>query len=158
MRLSLRERQVALREAHLARDEALYRALPAGDFKKVKDWDEKGPTVIWEGNLIAPELSRPYRIQVRYGWAYPYKRPDVYPVKPLVRNQRHQMPTGGKTDLAGALCLLPHNPDGWVVGMTCEDVLARAVAWFRAYETRTLDDEFAPPEIERFFPSESHVS
>lgn len=158
MRLSLRERQVALREAHLARDEALYRALPAGDFNKVKDWDERGPTVIWEGDLISPELSLPYRIHVRYGWAYPYKRPDVFPVKPLVRNQRHQMPTAGKTDSAGALCLLPHNPDGWVVGMTCEDVLARAITWFRAYETRTLDDQFAPPEIERFFHSESHVS
>jgi ThiF family len=157
MRLSLRERQVALREAHLARDEALYRALPAGDFQKVKDWDEKGPTVIWEGDLVSPDLSRAYRIQVRYGWAYPYKRPDVFPVKPLIRNQRHQMPTGGMTDSPGALCLLPHNPDGWVVGMTCVDVLARAVAWFKAYESGTLDDEFAPPEIERFFPSEVRV-
>jgi hypothetical protein len=157
MRLSLREQQVALREAHLARDESLYHALPAGDFKRVKDWDENGPTVIWEGDLVSLELSRTYRIQVRYGWAYPYKRPDVFPVKPLVRNQRHQMPTGGRTDLPGALCLLPHNPDGWAVGVTCIDVLARSIAWFKAYESGTLDDEFAPPEIERFFPYEIRV-
>src|SRR5215210_2702326 len=98
MRLSLRDRLVAQREAHLAREEALYRALPAGDFKKVKDWDEKGPTVVWEGDVISAELSRRYRIQVRYGSTYPYKRPDVFPIKPLVRNQRHQMPTAGRTD------------------------------------------------------------
>jgi hypothetical protein len=157
MRLSLKDRLVAQREAHLAREEILYRALPAGDFRKVKDWDEKGPMVVWEGDIISPELSRPYRVQVRYGSAYPYRRPDVFPVKPPVRNQRHQMPTAGRADQPGVLCLLPHNPDGWAVGMSCLDVLERAVAWFKAYETDTLDDEFAPPEIERFFPFKSHI-
>jgi hypothetical protein len=67
------------------------------------------------------------------------------------------MPTAGGADQPGVLCLLPHNPDGWAVGMTCLDVLERAVAWFKAYETGTLDDEFAPPEIERFFPFKSHI-
>jgi hypothetical protein len=146
-----------LREAHLAREEVLYRSLPAGDFKKVKDWDEKGPSVIWEGEVVSSELTRPYRVRVHYGSSYPYKRPDVFPVKPIVRNQRHQMPTGGRADMPGALCLLPHSPDGWVVGMTCIDVLGRAVAWFKAYETGTLDNEFAPPEIEQFFPNENRI-
>src|ERR1044071_2130782 len=123
MRLSFKERQLALREAHLALEERLYGLLSQGTFKKVKDWDDKGPTVIWQGEIKSQELSRPYEIQVRYGAAYPYSRPNVYPLKPRIENQRHQMPTKGKTELPGSLCLLPHNPDRWVVGMTCQDVI-----------------------------------
>jgi ThiF family len=157
MRLSFKERQLALREAHLALEERLYALLPHGFFKKVKDWDDKGPTVIWEGEIASRELSRPYEIQVHYGAAYPYSRPNVYPLNPRIENQRHQMPTKGRTELPGPLCLLPHNPDRWIVGMTCHDVIERTIMWFKAFENGTLDDEFAPPEIERFFPATNHL-
>lgn len=158
MKLSFKEKQLAVREGHLVLEEKLYATLPYGTFKKVKDWDEKGPTVIWEGNIVSAELSRTYKVQIHYGRAYPYRRPNVYPLEPRIENQRHQMPTRGKTDLPGCLCLLPFNPDRWVVGMTCHDIVERAVVWFRAYETGTLDDEFAPPEIERFFPTMNQLS
>jgi hypothetical protein len=158
MRLSFREKQIALREAHLAQEELLYVTLPYGTFRKIKDWDDKGPTVIWEGKIVSPDLSRPYRVQIHYGRAYPYRRPSIYPLEPRIQNQRHQEPTTGRTNLPGALCLLPHNPDRWVVGMTCHDVVARAIVWFKAYENGTLDYEFAPPEIERFFPPSNRMS
>jgi hypothetical protein len=158
MKFSFKEKQLGLREAYLAREEKLYATLPFGPFRKVKDWDDKGPTVIWEGEVESPELSDRYRVQVHYGRAYPYRRPSVYPVEPLIRNQRHQEPTKGRINLPGALCLLPHNPDRWVVGMTCQDIIERAVAWFKAYENGTLNDEFAPPEIERFFPATNHLT
>src|SRR5947209_10017571 len=106
MRLSFREKQLALREAHLAQEEKLYTTIPYGSFKKVKDWDDKGPTVIWEGKIVSPELSRPYKVQIHYGRTYPYRRPSVYPLEPRIQNQRHQEPTKGRTNLTGALCLL----------------------------------------------------
>ena len=42
--------------------------------------------------------------------------------------------------------------------MTADEVLARTIKWLAAYEQGTLDNEFAPPEIERFFPSEIDLS
>ena len=158
MRLSFKEKQLALREAHLAQEENLYATLPSGSFKKVKDWDDKGPVVIWEGDIVSPELSRPYKVQVHYGKAYPYRRPSVYPLEPRIQNQRHQEPTKGRTSLPGSLCLLPHNPDRWAVGMTCHEIVERAVVWLKAYERGTLDYEFAPPEIERFFPAANRLA
>lgn len=158
MRRSFKEKQIALREAHLAQEEASYTTLPYGAFRKIKDWDDKGPTVVWEGTIVSPELSQPYKVQIHYGRAYPYRRPSVYPLDLRIENQRHQEPTKGRTDLPGGLCLLPHSPDRWVVGLTCHDLLERAVLWFKAYENGTLDYEFAPPEIERFFPSINQLS
>ena len=158
MRLSFKEKQVALREAHLALEESLYATLPHGAFRKVKDWDDKGPTVIWEGTIVSPDLTKPYTVQIHYENIYPYRRPMVFPLKPRIENQRHQEPTLGRTELPGGLCLLPHNPDRWVVGLTCHDVIERAVLWFKAYENGRLDDEFAPPEIERFFPWANQLS
>lgn len=152
MRLSFKEKQIALRDAHLARERQLYASVPYGTFNKIKDWDDKGPTVIWEGTIVSPELRDRYKVQIHYGAAYPYKRPNVYPLEPRIENQRHQEPTSGRTDLPGGLCLLPHNPDRWVVGLTCHDLVERAIVWLKAYENKTLDQEFAPPEIERFFP------
>lgn len=155
MRLSLSARQIALRGAHLAREESLYPTIEHATFEKKKDWDENGPTVIWEGTLRHPDLSKPYTVQVHYGPSYPFVRPNVYPVKPRIVNQRHQNPTAGRAAGPGALCLLPHAPDRWDVSLTCVDILERTVRWLKAYETGTLDDEFAPPEIELFFPAES---
>jgi len=54
MRLSFKEKQIALREAHLAREMQLYASVPYGTFNKIKDWDDKGPTVIWEGTIVSP--------------------------------------------------------------------------------------------------------
>jgi hypothetical protein len=153
MRLSFRARQAALREAHLAREEEMYASMEHAEFRKVKEWDERGPTVIWEGTLCHPDLSQPYKIQIHYGPAYPFIRPDVYPVEPKILNQRHQNPSAGRDKTPGSLCLFPHAPDRWSVGMTCPEIVERVVCWLKAYETDTLNDEFAPPEIERFFPS-----
>jgi molybdopterin/thiamine biosynthesis adenylyltransferase len=158
MRLSFKEKQLALRDSYLAQEEKLYATIPLGTFRKVKDWDDKGPIVIWEGKIVSPELSCPYKVQIHYGRAYPYRRPSVYPIEPRIQNLRHQEPTKGRTNLPGSLCLLPHNPDRWVVGMTCHEVVERAVVWFKAYENGTLDYEFAPPEIERFFPAENRLA
>jgi hypothetical protein len=41
--------------------------------------------------------------------------------------------------------------------MTCTEVVARAIAWLKAYESGTLDDGFAPPELEQFFPRERRI-
>lgn len=158
MRLSFKEKQVALREAHLDLEEKLYANLPYGTFRRIKSWDHQGPTVVWEGTIVSPELHSSYKIQIHYGPAYPYKRPNVYPLEPRIENQRHQEPSKGRTDLPGGLCLLPHNPDRWMVGLTCNDLVQRAIVWFKAYENRTLDQEFAPPEIERFFPPTNQLS
>jgi hypothetical protein len=152
MRVSFRQRQVAIREAHLAQEEELYSKLPFGTFRKIKDWDHEGPKVIWEGVVSSQDLHTDYKVQIHYGPVYPYKRPNVYPIKPRIENQRHQEPTKGRRDLPGALCLLPHNPDRWAVGLTCRDVIERTIVWLKAYENGTLDQELAPPEIERFFP------
>jgi hypothetical protein len=151
MRLSFKEKQIALRDAYLTREKQLYASVPYGTFNKIKDWDDKGPTVIWEGTIVSPELRDSYKVQVHYGAAYPYKRPNVYPLEPRIENQRHQEPTSGR-ELPGGLCLLPHNPDRWDIGLTCHYLVERAIVWLKAYENKTLDQEFAPPEIERFFP------
>jgi len=158
MKITFAEQQIAFRETHLERDAALYASGKFGSFTKIKDWDEKGPTVIWEGVLSNSDLTSYYNIQIHYGKAYPYRRPNVYPIDPRIQDQRHQWPTGSKSILPGSLCLWPHNPDRWIVGMTCENLLDRVILWLKAYETGTLDDEFAPPEIERFFPEANQVS
>lgn len=157
MRLSFKARQESLRDAHLARDEELYAAMEGARFSKVKGWDDQGPTVIWEGILRHPDLKNNYKVQVNYGPAYPFVRPDVYPVEPRILNQRHQNPSVGRAKTPGSLCLFPHAPDRWGVDMTCCQILDRAVRWLMAYENGTLDDEFAPPEIERFFPLTHHL-
>jgi hypothetical protein len=54
MRLSFKEKQLALRDSYLAQEEKLYATIPLGTFRKVKDWDDKGPTVIWEGKIRLP--------------------------------------------------------------------------------------------------------
>jgi hypothetical protein len=36
-------------------------------------------------------------------------------------------------------------------------IVERTIKWLRAYETKTLDQEFAPPEIERFFPANQRL-
>lgn len=154
MKLSFAERQIALRDSFLAHEAQVLSNLNNGSFQKIKDWDDQGRTIIWQGVVTGAQLNDSYQIQIHYPAAYPFKRPDVYPIKPRIENQRHQLPTKGKTELPGGLCLWPHSPDAWVVGMTADDVLARTIKWLAAYEQRTLDNEFAPPEIERFFPSE----
>jgi molybdopterin/thiamine biosynthesis adenylyltransferase len=158
MKVSFGERQIALRDSFLGHEEGILSNLVGGSFRKIKDWDEQGRTVIWEGVLTDEQLKDSYQIQIHYPPAYPFKRPDIYPIKPRVENQRHQLPTRGKTELPGGLCLWPHSPDGWIVGMTASELLARAVKWLAAYENRTLDDQFAPPELERFFPSANELS
>lgn len=157
MRLSFREKHVALREAQLVLEEELYSTLPYGTFRKIKGWDHEGPTEIWEGTLLSTELHSSYKVQIHYGPAYPYKRPNIYPIEPRIENQRHQEPSKARSKLPGALCLLPHNPDRWSVGLTCKELLERAIVWLKAYENKTLDREFAPPEIERFFPATNQL-
>lgn len=152
MRLTASEQQISIREAHLAREDELFASLPYGSFTKIKDWDEKGWLVIWEAIIFHPELKRRYKVHIHYGLKYPFRRPDVYPVEPRIINQRHQMPNYENKNLPGALCLLPHSPDYWRIGLTCHDVVERIIKWFRHYEERTLGEEFAPPEIEVYFP------
>lgn len=152
MKLTVGEQQISIREAHLAREEELFASLVFGSFIKIKDWDEKGSLVIWEGIIAHPELNRKYKVHIQYGLQYPFRRPDVYPVEPRIINQRHQMPNYENKNLPGALCLLPHSPDYWRIGLTCHDIAERIIKWFRHYEEGTLGEEFAPPEIEVYFP------
>jgi ThiF family len=151
MKRSLRAWRLSLRHSHLAREEELYLGLDSA-FQKVKDWDDTGSLVVWEGVLRHPDLSKPYKIKIHYLDEYPFVRPEVYPVDPAIRNQRHQNPSPRKDKTPGSLCLFPHTPDLWGVGLNCQVILERVAKWLRAYETQTLDQEFAPPEIERFFP------
>lgn len=156
MKLSPNEELFALREKYLEREADFYRTLLYGKFEKVKDWDDKGPLTIWEGTLEHSSLSRTYKVQIRYPWQYPYRRPQIYPVEPRIIHQRHQMPNWDNERSPGALCYMPYTPDYWQVGMTCHEIVERAIKWFRHYENGTLGDEFAPPEIEIYFPPSYH--
>lgn len=44
------------------------------------------------------------------------------------------------------------------MGMTCREVIERTIYWLERYESGTLDDEFAPPEIEVYFPQARRLS
>ncbi len=158
MKLDLADKEYAIREAYLARDEQLYREVFGSRFRCVKTWDEAGPEVVWQGMVEHPTLARQYEVQVRYGIGYPYRRPRVVPINPPLLNNRHQNPSVEGTCPPGDLCLFPHTPDYWAVGMTCVDVIERAVNWFGKYEAKTLDSDIAPPEIEVYFPASRHIS
>lgn len=152
MRLSLSEELKTRRRSFLMREEEYFKTLPFGSFTKIKDGDNENSTVIWEGTIEHPSLSNSYKIQIRYGWLYPDGRPNIYPVLPRIINQRHQMPNWSNPQEAGSLCYMPVSPDYWHAGFTCHDIVERAVKWFHHYETKTLEAEFAPPEIEIYFP------
>lgn len=152
MRVSLSEELKTRRRSFLMREEELFRTLPFGNFTKIKDWNNENSVVVWEGVLEDLTLSNSYKIQMQYGWLYPETRPNIYPVEPRVINQRHQMPNWDNPKEPGSLCYMPVSPDYWHADLTCRDVLERAVKWFRHYESKTLEAEFAPPEIEIYFP------
>jgi hypothetical protein len=152
MNISVADEQLAIRETHLARETKLFAATKFGKFSKIKDWDENGPAVIWEGTIEDESLKHKYKILIYYGKNYPYRRPTILPIEPKITNQRHQLPNHDDPTRPGYLCIMPFTPDYWRVGMTCEDVLERVVKWFRGYESGTLGEEFAPPEIEIYFP------
>ena len=88
---------------------------------------------------------------------YPFVRPKVYPIEPPIRNQRHQNPTQRSNNEPGNLCLFPVNPDYWRVGIPCDDIINHTIKWLEKYEAGTLDNELAPPEIERYFPYENKI-
>lgn len=153
MKVSLSEELKTRRRSFLMREEELYKTLPFGNFIKIKDWDNENSTVIWEGTVEDSSLAHSYKIQIRYGWLYPDGRPNIYPVEPRIINQRHQMPNWSNPKEQGSLCYMPFTPDYWHAGLTCRDIIERAIKWFRHYETKTLEIEFAPPEIEIYFPA-----
>jgi hypothetical protein len=157
MRFSFSSWRRALAAAHLDHEEELYRTLEHCSFKKTKDWDDKGQTVTWEGTIAHPDLERSYRIAIHYDDRYPFVRPNVYPIDPPIINQRHQYPSERRGKAPGALCLFPHTPDLWSVGLGCDVIIERVVSWLKAYEEGGLDYEFAPPEIERFFPDQQRL-
>lgn len=157
MKASLNLLTEDIREAYLVSEERCYQKAGGTSFTKIKDWDETGPTVIWQGLVNSDLLSGSYKIQIHYDSEYPFSRPKIFPIEPRIENQRHQNPTEEGSDLPGDLCLFPHAPDYWRVGMTCEEIIQRVIKWLLKYETKTLDDEFAPPEIERYFPASRHI-
>lgn len=153
MKLSLSEELRTRRRSFLTREENGFKSLAFGSFKKIKDWNDESPVVIWDGNIEHSTLAKSYKIQIRYGLHYPDRRPEVYPVEPQIINQRHQITNWNNPKEPGSLCYMPVSPDYWHAGLTCKDVIERAIKWFQHYENNTLETEFAPPEIEIYFPS-----
>jgi hypothetical protein len=156
MRISVQSKKHSIREFYLNQEQKIF--LEKYKFNKIKDWDDKGPDVIWEGEIYHELLKNRYKIKIEYGSNYPFVRPKVYPIEPLIRNQRHQNPTQKSSNDPGDLCLFPVTPDYWRVGIQCDDIITRTIKWLEKYEAGTLDSELAPPEIERYFPSENKVS
>ncbi len=154
MKISLETKKKKIRETYLTREESLFREIPNASFKKIKDWDNKGSIVIWKIELSNPLLSCIYRLKLEYGPDYPFRPPKAFLIEPPIKNQRHQNPATKDSD-TGSLCLFPEHPDCWNVGITCKEIIQRIIKWLQKYETRTLNDELAPPEIERYFPSEN---
>lgn len=152
MKMPLEEEIKIRRRSHLSREDELYETEPHGSYIKLKDWDDVSPIVIWGGVIEHPDLQNSYTIKIQYPVAYPDRRPQIYPVKPRIVNQRHQLPNSTDPKAPGSLCYMPLTPDYWHSGLTCHDVIQRAVKWFRHYEDGTLGDEFAPPEIEIYYP------
>jgi molybdopterin/thiamine biosynthesis adenylyltransferase len=153
MKRSLKAWRLGVRASYLEHEQELYTSIEHASFRRTKDWDDKGPLVVWEGVLCHPDLSTTYKVEVRYSEEYPFVRPEVYPIEPRISNERHQNPSPRKDKTPGSLCLFPHTPDLWGVGLNCRVIIERTVQWLKAFEAKTLDQEFAPPEIERFFPA-----
>jgi len=157
MRQSLRIKRKVFRQAHLEAEKARYLAMPGQPFRIVKDWDHD-PNVIWQATIQDASLQNKYEIQIHYGQAYPFFRPKIFPVDQTIRGNRHQNPTPWRSQEPGDICIFQDNLDDWVVGITCDEIIQRAKKWFQKYEDRTLEDEPAPPEIERYYPSQFRLS
>lgn len=153
MKLSLLEEIKTRRRSFLIREEDCYKSIPFGSFRKVKDWNNESPDVVWEGVIEHSTLTKTYKIQIHYGLLYPVRRPDIYPVEPRIINQRHQITNWNNPKKPGSLCFMPISPDYWHAGLNCKDLIERVIKWFHHYENKTLETEFAPPEIEIYYPS-----
>jgi len=158
MKVSLQTKKLLLRRTFLDQEERAFLESNSHGFKKIKDCDHQNLNIVWEGQIRDTSLNRPYKIRIVYGPDYPFSPPKVYPIEPVILNQRHQTPTPQKSKEPGDLCLFPVNPDYWQVGIRCDEILRRIVSWLQRYEAGTLDTEFAPPEIERYFPTENCLS
>jgi len=130
--------------------------MPGQPFWIVKDWDHD-PNVIWQGSIQDASLQNDYEIQIHYGQNYPFSRPKVFPIDKSIRGNRHQNPTSWRSEEPGDVCIFQDNLDDWVVGITCDEIIKRSKKWFQKYEDGTLEDELAPPEIERYYPAEFHL-
>lgn len=158
MKVSLQTKKQLLRRAFLDQEEKAFLGSDDHGFKKIKDCDHQSLNIVWEGQIRDTSLNRPYKIRIVYGCNYPFAPPEVYPIEPVILNQRHQIPTHQKSKEPGHICLFAVNPDYWKVGIRCDEILRRIINWLQRYEAGTLDEEFAPPEIERHFPTENCLS
>jgi hypothetical protein len=151
MRDSAENRRQKRRLAHLEAERHRYLGMSDGLFRLTKG-DDKDPTVIWEGTVSSPTLKKDYQVQIKYGPYYPFRRPQVFPCDEEIRNNRHQNPHVADLDKPGDICLFQDSMNDWVVGISCEEIIERAIRWFEKYEAGTLGEEAAPPEIERYYP------
>lgn len=151
MRESVENRRRKIRQAHLEAERRRFLAMPGRPFRLIKDWDDD-PTVVWQGTIFLPSLEREYKIEIRYGPLYPFRRPRVFPCDDRIIHNRHQNPNVADPEKPGYICLFQSSVNDWVVGVTCEEIIERTRRWFEKYEAGTLGEEAAPPEIERYYP------
>ncbi len=156
MRNTARNENLLFRKAHLDAEKKRFLSIPNTPFTLVKDWDDD-PKVIWEGWLEDKSLKNRYKIKFVYGRDYPFRRPHIYPLGTLIKGNRHQNPSPRTSGDPGDICIFQDGLDDWVVGVTCHEILDRAIKWFKKYEDRVLDMEPAPAEIERYYPEEFHI-
>ena len=83
MKLSFAERQIALRDSFLAHEAQILSNLNNGSFQKIKDWDDQGRTIIWQGvdertaqRLLPDSNSLPSSLSVQTSGRLPDQTPD----------------------------------------------------------------------------------
>ncbi len=156
MKQSLSQLKKTIREGYLDSEKKLFLKYFENTFRLKKDWDSD-PTVIWEGEIVDPNLKHKYKIEIHYDEGYPFHRPKVYPLDKKIKNNRHQNPSLPNTILSGDICIFQDSFSDWVVGTDCQEIIKRATKWFTKYENGTLINELAPPEIERYYSIEDTI-
>lgn len=156
MKESLSARKRRRRLAHLKAVRNQFGELQGHEFKLVT-FSLGEPYVHWEGTVSSPELQRRYHVRIEFGPNYPYSRPKVFPLDSGITSNRHQNPRQADREV-GEICLFQDSLSDWAVGTPVSELVGRVTNWFFHMEQGTLDEQAAPPEIERYYPPEQRAN
>jgi len=109
--------------------------------------------ISWDEPITGAYMSASHRILVVLMPAFPFEKPEVFPfdIDSPIRDSVHQLP--GMDN--GPLCLWPSEDTGWLPHMTADELLERTRTWLVYYHRHNWPEDYRPPDLHMYFPTES---
>ena len=105
----------------------------------------------WQGPLeVAASKNEKCRVTIRVTLPdlFPFQKPSVFAVHPLIDHSRHKLPG------EGSLCLWSDKKDGWDPAYTIDQILDRVRLWYGCHFSGEWNDTYEPLDLHLYFPGE----